>query len=129
MSRFNHGLTSGEDLFERPPSEGGNQYLESGSDQSASEDQSSIHNYRRVCRAIIVQACRDLGSGIAADLEEIGDWIQTEQFEMLCEFSGWDDAWVRDMFTGMISLRPNVRCEISKQCGKILRMISNLQRD
>ena len=128
MPRFDHGLLAGENIRQRPSSEGGYGDLESGSNQPASEDSGEITHYRRLCRAVIVQGCRDLGSGTIKDGEDIEEWIHSENFEMLCEFSGWEDAWVREMFEGILSMNRNVRCVIAKQCAKLLKAISTLQK-
>lgn len=128
MSRFDHGSSTGENIRERPSGEGGDVHLESGSNQSTYEDPSEILNYRRICRAVIIQGCRDLGSGIIKDGQDIKEWIKSENFEMLCEFSGWEEAWVREMFEGLLAMNRNVRYSIAKQCAKAFKTISTLQK-
>ena len=91
----------------------------------SSEGTADLGGYIRLLRGIIVQSISDLGSSRGPNKQKIIDFIDSDQFEELCDYSCWEAAWLRDVASGILALRPAVRREITKQSVDMLKLFAS----
>ena len=86
-------------------------------------DQSDEPGIRDLCRALLVGALKDLGSGTNLDKRRASRWPDTHQFVEICELIGWDPGWVREVFYRIDELDGTARHGVCKQCVHMLKYI------
>ena len=118
------GFTPGEDLRERSTSESRHVDMESGQGKSEGSHYGEINQYRKLIRALLVEALRDMGRfGTTEDRASVRRYVDTEGFKSSCDFLGWGDTWVRSMFIRVYDLPPCVSMEIARQCVHMLKSL------
>lgn len=124
MHGFDYGFIAGQSLRERPAGEGVDVDMESRSRDTKGTDQGEINQYRKLVRAILVEALRDMGRfGTEQDRASVRRFIDTDMFEAECEFLGWDPAWVRMVFERVYDLPQCVSPEVTRQCVHMMKGI------
>ena len=121
--------STGQGLRERQASEGQYEYMESRSREAESEDQveRDVEGYRQLCRAVIVRALRELGSGLGQEREEVWGWVNSNSFEQISIWAGWGDGWILDLFRGVYRLNKSVRKKITHDCVIMLKALGDLE--
>lgn len=80
----------------------------------------------KLARRVIASALNDLGSSDdGSDRVKVLDWIESEEFRLMCDASGWDDDWVIDVFRGVDEIQGASREPIAKQCVHMLKSLAN----
>tara|TARA_R110000751_G_scaffold17042_5_gene53126 strand:+ start:1332 stop:1646 length:315 start_codon:yes stop_codon:yes gene_type:complete len=98
--------------------------MEFRSRESEGEYLGEINQYRKLVRAILVEALRDMGRfGTEKDRASARRFIDTVMFDSQCEFLGWDSEWVRTVFERVHDLPPCVSATIARQCVHMLKGI------
>ena len=100
---------------------------ETAGEDSGGRDSTPSENYRRLARAILVRAAKDLGSHNVEVRKDIMDFVREDHFSDLCCAADWGDEWVRELMYSVDALRSSVRREIAAQVGRGLSTIANIQ--
>ena len=97
--------------------------MESGQRESQMLDPGDEPGLRKLARAVIVGALKDLGAGSSLDKERVSRWIHTEQFVGMCSLLGWSAAWVAEVFQRIDELEGKARRGVSDQCVHMLKYV------
>lgn len=130
MHRLDSGLVTGQSLFKRQASEGKYEYMESGSREpegASPTEENNIDGIRKLCRAVIVRALRDLGGGLERERNDVWNWVNSEGFEQVRGWAGWDDDWILDVFRGVYNLNKSVRKRVTHECVLMLKTLSETE--
>ena len=103
--------------------------LESRPGRSSYPSSAEVSPSRILCRHILIQAVHDLGCGGQREQEDVTDFLKTKWFLVLCEFSEWDDSWVRELFFSIGMLRDGVRKEMTRQVTHMMKAIAEVGLD
>ena len=122
-----HGSLPGCSVRKRQVSEGIDESVESGPSESTGEDPRSedLRGYVRLIRGLIVQSISDLGDSRGSSLVQLIEFINSSQFEELCDYAGWESEWVLDVARGILSLRPSVRHALTRQSVRMLKTLAS----
>ena len=126
MYGLDSGLVARQSLFKRQAGEGKYEHMESGSRESTGSCQAeeNIDGIRKLCRAVIVRALRDLGRGVETERREVWGWVNSSGFEQIRGWARWDDDWLLDVFLGVYHLNKSVREEVTRECVLMLKSLS-----
>jgi hypothetical protein len=81
---------------------------------------------RKMYRAVLMDAVRDLGFGNEVDRQRVSTWIYRDTFVNACDLACWDDRWVRDLLKSIMAVDPTVRKRVVSESLKILRGVARL---
>ena len=98
--------------------------MESRQGEPESEDSREALASRKLYRAVIVQALKDLGNGELGDVVSLRGWRENGNFDLICEKACWDSRWVQDLFLSVEDLHSkpkSVRTEVTLQCVRLLK--------
>ena len=101
--------------------------MESRQGKSESKDSREVTGRRHLCRAVIVQALRDLGRGNLEEVVSSRSWRKDGNFNLICDGAAWDRAWVDELFDSIECLHSqpeSVRNGITLQCIRLLKGLS-----
>ena len=85
------------------------------------EDPAAI---RRLSRAVITGALKDLGLGDDGEKFDAREWVRSPSFERFCEYLNWGD-WVGDVFDRIDEIDGPTRAEITRQCLRMMKAVTN----
>ncbi len=77
-------------------------------------------------RHVLIQAIHDLGFGGLREREEVREFVGSPWFMDLCEFSDWNENWVRRIFTSIDLLRDGIRRDITSQVTHMLKAVAEV---
>lgn len=61
--------------------------------------------------------------GSHEDRAQVINWVGSSQFYEMCEFMGWDNEWVEELFQSVRDLPASVSKEITRKCVDMLKKI------
>ena len=129
MHRSSTGLSSGYSNHKRPTGEGYGMLLEPRQEVSAYPCSVEIAPLRILCRHIIIQAIHDLGCGRPVERKNVANFLGTKWFSILCEFSDWEEGWVRKIFKSTAVLRETVRRDVTRQVVHMTKAVAEVGLD
>ena len=86
-----------------------------------------VAGVKRLARAVIVQAIRDLGgvdiSGLpqGPQRDDVLTFIFSPNFDVISELAGWEGEWLLDVFKSVDNLADSVKRGITRQTVTIMR--------
>jgi hypothetical protein len=86
-----------------------------------SEDVAGV---RRLGRAVITNALKDLGLGDEGESHDVKKWVRSSNFNRWCEYLNWGD-WVADVFDQVDEIDGPTRAEITRQCLRMMKFVSS----
>lgn len=86
-----------------------------------SEDVAGV---RRLGRAVITNALKDLGLGDEGESHDVNKWVRSSNFNRWCEYLNWGD-WVADVFDQVDEIDGPTRVEITRQCLRMMKFVSS----
>ena len=96
--------------------------MEFGQGESEMQDpHQNPEGWRRLARAVITQALRDLGdvkiSGLpeGPQRESVISFIKSKNFDGMCSLAGWEPDWLLDVFSSVDHLGANVKAKVTRQ--------------
>jgi hypothetical protein len=104
-------------------------FLESGQGKSEGTDKGKDDSCRLLYRHILCQAVHDLGYGGKEEREGVREFLQTDWFETICDFSAWDQGWVRKIAAAVDEVDDDVRNEITKQVVQMMKGYARVPKD
>ena len=126
LHRSDTGSFTGQNIFERPPSEGAWCVLESGQGQTEGENTGSTDILKRMFRDVIIGAIFDLGTGNIHEYNAVVRWMSNDSFDICCSIASWDEHWLKDLFRSVSLLPDSVRKVITKECLEMLKVLARL---
>ena len=127
MPRLGDGFTSRVCVRERPTGEGSAVLLESRPGRSAYPCAAEVAAQRVLFRHILIQAVHDLGCGKPSDGRDVDNFLKTNWFSTLCEYSDWEEEWVRKLFFSVKELGEGVKKEVTKQTVHMMKAIAEIR--
>ena len=123
------GSLPGDRVRKRPFREGFDESLESGPQEPPSEGPRSedLRGYIRLLRGLIIQSVSDLGNANTRvkEREELVEFFDSGKFDEVCDYSCWESEWIRDVVRGILSLRPAVRHEMTRQSVQMMKTLAS----
>lgn len=86
-----------------------------------SEDVAGV---RRLGRAVITNALKDLGLGDDGESYDVKEWVRSPNFEKWCEYLNWNE-WVAEVFDQIDQIDGPTKAEITRQCLKMMKVVSS----
>ena len=84
---------------------------------------------RRLFRAVISDAVRDLGYGSKAEASRAMTWMRSGSFENICSMAGYDDRWMSDLMKSIAAIEGDVRKPLVRDVLKALRALARIAGD
>jgi hypothetical protein len=81
---------------------------------------------RRLYRAVISDAVRDLGYGTELEARRVITWMHSDSFDHACGLAEYDERWISDLIDAVDAIKGDVRRPLVKQVLKGLRALARI---
>ena len=96
--------------------------MEFGSREPEEQDSDNeIGGWRKLARAIILQALRDMGgvkiSGLSSgpERDSVVRFVNGKDFPGMCQLAGWEPEWLWDVFKSIDRLPESVKIKVTNE--------------